>query len=359
VRVLLTVQAYRPTFGGSEEVVRNIAIRLAKRGHSVTVATGSDPRRPSDVVVDQVRVVSFAVSGNFTRGIRGDQERYVEFVGAGGFDVILNYAAQIWTTDALLEVLPRLKGTKIFAPCGFSGLRNPWLALLYRRYFRRLERAAPGWDAFVYHSTETRDWQTTEKWMLRRRVVIPNGVDRSEFSGASAGPTDGPLVLHVGNHYRAKAHDRVIRVFERAAGPSTRLLIVGDRPSSAWTCFERCARAAENDPRIRLVFGAPRQEVVQAYLNASVFLLASQVEAAPLVLLESMASRLPFVARNVGAIGELPGGIVASSDEELASALRALLENEGMATRLGREGAAFAQRLDWDVLVDQYEELFA
>src|SRR5262249_25311677 len=45
LRIVHTVQMYHPHVGGSEEVVKQLSERLAARGHSVTVATGSLPER--------------------------------------------------------------------------------------------------------------------------------------------------------------------------------------------------------------------------------------------------------------------------------------------------------------------------
>src|SRR3954462_6732295 len=104
LRILHAVEFYAPSVGGAQEVIRQVSGRLAARGHDVTVATTHLRERRVDVI-DGVRIEGFDVRGNAVRGIEGDVERYRRFVLDGGFDVVMTYAAQQWTTDALLPIL--------------------------------------------------------------------------------------------------------------------------------------------------------------------------------------------------------------------------------------------------------------
>jgi glycogen synthase len=46
LNILHTTEFYPPSLGGSQEVVRQLSDRLAARGHHVTVATSTMPKRP-------------------------------------------------------------------------------------------------------------------------------------------------------------------------------------------------------------------------------------------------------------------------------------------------------------------------
>src|SRR3954451_984506 len=121
VRILHAVEFYAPSVGGAQEVVRQISERLAARGHDVTVATSAHPER-SAPELNGVGIREFAASGNAVRGMAGDVEGYRRFVADGRFDVVMTYAAQQWTTDALLDGLDTIAAPVVLAPCGFSGL---------------------------------------------------------------------------------------------------------------------------------------------------------------------------------------------------------------------------------------------
>jgi glycosyltransferase involved in cell wall biosynthesis len=220
LRILHAAQFYPPSVGGVQEVVRQISERLASHGHDVTVATSWLPgrvhREPNGVHVKE-----FEVKGNGAGAMRGDVSRYRRFVAEGGFDVVMSYAAQQWSTDALLDVLDDIPAARVLAPCGFSGLYQR----RYRRYFARLRDQLRRWDALVFHGSAYRDIEFARKAGLDDLVVIPNGADEREF-GEPAGraarfrsqygiPQEVPILLSVGSHTGRKGHAALLEGFGR------------------------------------------------------------------------------------------------------------------------------------------------
>lgn len=88
MRILHTVEFYRPSTGGAQEVVRQISERLARRGHDVTVATTALPERGRTRIAG-VEIAEFEVAGSEAGGLRGDIEGYRRFVTGADFDVVL------------------------------------------------------------------------------------------------------------------------------------------------------------------------------------------------------------------------------------------------------------------------------
>ena len=132
MKILFTVEFYEPRKGGAEEVVKQIAERMAKAGNEVVVATTFFEGRDFDEL-NGVKIESFKISGNLVNGIKGSKgeiERYKKLL-RDNFDVIFNYAAQSWTTDLTFDVLGKIKAKKVLVPCGYSGLKNP----KYKEYF--------------------------------------------------------------------------------------------------------------------------------------------------------------------------------------------------------------------------------
>src|SRR6266545_6107539 len=104
LKILHCVEFYHPSPGGAQAVFRQVSEELVGRGHDVTVATTRLPHR-RETELGGVRIEEFDVSGNAVRGLDGEVERYRSFVAEGGFDVVMPYAAQPWTTAALLPAL--------------------------------------------------------------------------------------------------------------------------------------------------------------------------------------------------------------------------------------------------------------
>ena len=93
MRLLLACEFYEPSVGGVQEVMRQVATRLAERGHRVTVATTHLAERVGEEI-DGVRIKSFKVSGNLVRGLQGAVDSYRNYVLQGDYDLLMIKAAQ-------------------------------------------------------------------------------------------------------------------------------------------------------------------------------------------------------------------------------------------------------------------------
>jgi len=384
MKILLTVEYYRPSRGGCQEVVEQLARRLAARGHDVTVATTHDPAR-GEASIDGVRVVGFGISGNAVRGYQGDTRAYVDWVSAFDADVMLNYSAQVWPTDLLLPLLPSLSARKVLVPCGYSMLRVP----AYRDYYAGLPAFLSGYDRLVHLSEHYRDAEFARQHGLSRTVVLPNGCGADEFDAVPTidirrrlGIRPGAfLVLHVGSHTALKGHGDCLRIFRKARLRDAHLLIAGnDVPGG---CGRRCrARGwlANLAPADRLrgsrvtVADLDRESIVAALHAADLFLFPSNVECSPLVLFEAAATRTPFLATDVGNVTEIArwtgGGEVLPTTVDAvglshvdvgagAERLRGLWLDRAERERMANAAhAAWRERFTWETIVADYERLF-
>jgi glycosyltransferase involved in cell wall biosynthesis len=91
---------------------------------------------------------------------------------------------------------------------------------------------------------------------------------------------------------------------------------------------------------------------------ASALLLPSRVEATPLVVLEAMSHRLPWIATpGCGAVHEHAGGIVVPLDAFLPTA-RELLADEPRRRALGEAGHDhWAACYSWEHIAPRYDAL--
>jgi glycosyltransferase involved in cell wall biosynthesis len=309
VKILHTVQFYSPVVGGSEEGVRQVSERLAARGHDVTVATARHPGR-RDRLINGVAVEEFDLSGNAALGIRGDAEGYRNFILHGGFDIVLNYAAQTWATDLVLPILDRVPARKVLVPCGYSGLTDG----RYARYFAALPEYLRRYDRIIYLSPRYRDAAFGEQHGIGRSVVIPNGADEREFDRPAAGFRQWAgidtryLVITVANHYTSKGHAFVIAALRRLGRADVTLAIVGRMSRNPLRgCGVACRFAALRDRRVRLFPDLAREWVVSALQEADLFVFGSRLECAPLVIYEAFASRLPVISTPVGNVPDHQG----------------------------------------------------
>ncbi len=373
MKILFTVEFYEPHKGGAEEVVRQLSERFAAAGHNVTVATTFLAARKTGVL-NGVKIESFKLSGTLARGIGGGQEevlRYQTFLQSG-FDVVINYAAQIWTTDLALDVLPKIQAKKILVPCGYPDVNNP----LFKEYFEKLAIGLKQYDKLVYMSPNYQDKFFGDKQGVGdKAVIIPNAAAAEEFlhlpgSGIrqKLGITTKFLAICVANHYRDKGHDFVIDAFLRAGRSDTTLLIIGENPGANFLgkikqlirgCYKSCAASSLLHKNIKLMRGNNRSDVLSAYKDADVFLFGSKVECAPLVMYEAFASKTLFISTPVGNIQDhKEAEVLVKTPEQMAEQLNFYLGQEQKRQELIEKAFILWQtRHTWDVIFREYELL--
>jgi UDP-glucose:(heptosyl)LPS alpha-1,3-glucosyltransferase len=188
-------------------------------------------------------------------------------------------------------------------------------------------------------------------------TVIYNGVDHKRFHPGLRDrfretirkkwhiPPDAPVVLFVGNSFRRKGLDRLLKVWSFPEMKEIYLMVVGDdaRPG-------RYKALAERQANGRVVFVGRRDDVECYYGAADLLALPAVTEAFGNVVLEALASGLPVVvSRNVGAAEVLRGGLAEGivvhpeDPEEIGTQLLAMLQRSlhpsfsSAARKLGKE----------------------
>ena len=380
MRILHCVEYYHPSPGGAQTVVRQVSEELARRGHSVTVATTRLPERRANELAG-VRIEEFDVIGNAVRGLAGEIDRYRSLVIGGEFDVVMTYAAQQWTTDALLPVLQRIPAAKVLAPCGFSGLND----LAYAAYFTDLPDALAKFDRLIFHGETYQDIEFAREAGLTNLAVIPNGAPRGEFSELRSEfrrrhgiDPEEPLLLTVGPHNWAKGHALSIEALKRAELDRGTLAVIGNKPlrlGCQWDCRRRAMgmRLRSGGRKRVLLLDPPRAVVLDAYKAADLFVFGSQIECSPLVLFEAAASGTPFISTAAGNTSEIAdwtgGGVVVPSRRQdgrvlaepgaLAKEVTRLWNDGATRRRLAETGRARWRRdYTWDRIAERYESLY-
>jgi teichuronic acid biosynthesis glycosyltransferase TuaC len=147
-----------------------------------------------------------------------------------------------------------------------------------------------------------------------RITVIANGVDVGRFQPIDAAaarrrlglPEDPPLLVSVGHISPRKGFHRIIGALPQIiqSAPDVKLAIVGGRGAeedNSAELHDLAGRLGVSD-RVAFVGAKPPDEVAVWLAAASVFILASDFEGCPNVILEAMACGRPVVATKVGDI---------------------------------------------------------
>jgi glycosyltransferase involved in cell wall biosynthesis len=239
----------------------------------------------------------------------------------------------------IYPILRRLSGARLFASLhGGDVERAPDRSRRNRRFFRRLMRASDGIIACAGHLAEkTRERCPDVRAPIR---VIANAVDVDHFvppPGERSRSGAPHTIVHVSNFSLSKRVSDIVEGFALAdLPPGTRLVMVGDGEERATA--EAKARAMGVGDRVD--FPGLQADVRPFLQDADVFVLASEAEGAPLVLLEAMACGTPWVSTPWGAASEIPSGecglVVPPRDPaRLGVALTEIMSDDERRSRMG------------------------
>lgn len=169
-----------------------------------------------------------------------------------------------------------------------------------------------------------------------------------------------PLVVAIGSLLSYKGHDVLLRAFARVAPafPDWKLVIVGEGPQRP--ALESLTRDLALADRASL----PGQstEVEDWLERASVFVLPSRQEGYPNALIEAMGMGAAVVSTNcphgpAEIITDGVNGLLTPVDDvqAMAAALRHLMADPGLRTRLGAQAQTVRHRCDETILMQAWE----
>lgn len=350
-------------YGGFETFAEQLGVRLAARGHHVTVygragfvdpsLNGRDYRGVRLVVLPAPRSKHLeTVVHSLASAWHARRERF-------DFVLVCNSA-----NFACLPVLRAGGAGTALAIDGIESERRKW-GLAARSFYRLAGVLGPR-----LADVTIADCRVIEEIYRRRGVrrieMIAYGAEPPAHTGleelARLGVEPGRYLLYVSRLEPENNADVVIRAY-RAAAPDLDLVVVGDAPyADAYKA--RLRELAAGEPRIRFagyVFGRGYDELRN---HAACYVQATEVGGTHPALLEAMAAGLPIFANDIPEHREVlgdAGWYYAKNDAaHLAALLREVLGAGGSGIRAARAEAA-RQRVralyDWEKVADSYEDL--
>jgi glycosyltransferase involved in cell wall biosynthesis len=201
--------------------------------------------------------------------------------------------------------------------------------------------------------------------------VVWNAVDTNFFKPGLNQVVKEGIVLYTGRLAPGKGLDDLIQAFliiNRKA-VNAQLLIAGEGPLQRdLNKIIDSNNLGQNVKLLGHIFD--RNQLVELYQTAAIFVLPSHHEGLPTAVLEAMACGLPVVATCVGGLPEIINNglngklVVPSSPEQLAHAICELLEDQTLRTHLGLKARqTIEERFSWDRIgsnfIRQYETMLS
>lgn len=211
-------------------------------------------------------------------------------------------------------------------------------------------------DAMVLLTQEDADSWTE----ARQTFVIPNAVPQIPERQS---PLDNKQVLMIARYNDAKGYEYMIKAWQNVheRHPDWTLNVYG----SGEMHEEVIRLIQERYLSGSMLLHEPVDDIMEKYLESSIYVMSSRYEAFPMVLLEAMACGVPCVSfdcpygpRNIIRDGEDGLLVEYLNSQALADCICRLIEDVPLRKQLGAQARQNIQRFSRDAVMHQWNELF-
>ena len=326
LRILQITPRYYPNIGGVEELVKRISEMLVANGLSVTVYTADlNPTLPRVQEINGVFVKRF-------KPIVGDPLYFPE---PSFFKAIRQENAEVLHVHNLHTFLPLaaalFKGKKrklVVHPHYHRFAQSSFRNCLFKIYKSGLKNVVfPLADIVVANSLYEKRILCEDFHLGRKIILLFEGVDVEECRSIKRKPVEPKRILYVGALRGYKNVDRIIEGFARLVKnceENFKLVVVGDGPERPF--LVNLAYRLGVNGLIEWKSRLTRQQLLDEYAKASVFVHLSPLESFSRVVYEALLIGVPTVVLNFGATEDLvkrgfAEGVKSLSPDEIGGSL--------------------------------------
>jgi len=364
-KVLMLTPSYDPIIGGTETVVKNLAINLNKIGVQADVMTFNmdrkwEPRWKWDVREEDgfkvYRIPAFNPFrkmpnpiGLFFRLNVIPDPSFKKIIKE--YD-ILHFHDDVDLTFPLFSYF--VKKPKVFHCHTLQETFNKYKKnIICKRGFRK--------SSELYLTVSSNTAKLAKELGANEVKILPNGVDINKF-GFNSKNREENLVLFVGRFERRKGIHVLLNSLSLLETPVT-LVIVGPHSNDKYSKEVISQIKAENKKEkhnITYLGSVNLDDLVKWLQKASIFVCPSLSESFGVVNVEAMSCGTPVIASNIEGIRDIiesgKNGILVAPNNpvKLAEAIQYLLDNEDIRIKFGKEGRKKVEReFSWDVIAER------
>jgi len=364
MRILMTSYEFPPIGGGGSAVVAGMSRELAAMGHEVDLVTMSFQDQPREDVVDGVRLYrvpclrkakhSCTTPEAFTY-LAGAMPTLHRLLGKRRYDVA--HAHFILPDGLLAWQAKRYFGLPYVITAHGSDVPgfNPHRLRAAHQIVR------PVWKAIVHGASRVICPSEVLEQLVQvqrpgpnKTVVIPNGLEVGPYTPRAL----SPRVLMVTRMLERKGVQYVLNALAETPIPAE-VNIVGDGPYLPE--LRRRADALRSPAKFWGWLDNRSPELRHIYESSGIFVLPSEAENFPIVLLEAMAAGLAIVTTADTGCAEVVGDagllVPVRDSRAIGRALKQLVEDPDLRQRLG---AAARKRIEdnfaWRAVARRYVE---
>jgi len=375
LKILIAAFTFPPNKDGVSEAASVMAEGFQEQGWDVEIATEPIQPHRATPLWRGIPIHEFSITGSPypQHPYKGQVQDFQDFLLSGSWDVII-FHAYLWPLYLSVPFLDRIKARKVLVSHGYTVLtwvpssKLPFgFVSLFSALLQSLQMLL--WvgkiDRWVFLDRRS-DFRGFYDHLLAKISnhpgvrIIPNGVEplqelgpRGQFrkeilSRSQTNKENSIIFVCVANYSQRKDQGFAARAFRRAAIPNSYLVFIESEFNEWSERFQQEDSPWEGNShpgRILWLEKMERSETLDAISNSDVMILSSKVEAQPIVLLEAMREKIPWIARDSGCISGMPGGVTISNETAMADAMTKMAMDSLFREKLGRAGLDAVTRI--------------
>lgn len=410
MKIAISTDLYYPMINGVAQFTRNLAAGLHQRGHDVVVLA---PSLTGDYEIERDKEFGFRVVRLSSRKIYfypdqiNDIPEAKQFLGVkvpqllyrNGLHVSLNSGNEIkhfldgFEPDIIHDQTPGPLALSIFRYAKKRGIplvstdhaypdnltqqlhlprfaKKPINVVMNKYFVSFLKRSEYG--------TMPTEQAVSDLLPHRKKFKVPvealsNGIDLSRFTSGKAPaeiyarygiPKNKPIVLYVGRVDPEKSLEVLIKAFNLVLlkNPEAHLVVVGDGASR--NDLEKLAEKLGIEEHTHFLGRVVGDDLPMLYRTGKVFAITSKTETQSIVVMEAMATGLPVVAVQAGAIPELvkngKTGYLCQPDDPTVTArsIVRILKNDSLRQKFSKTALKNIQKHDIAYTLTRFEAIY-
>ena len=340
-----------PSAGGAEKHFHEVFGRLAKKGHKVSALVSGWAGCEKQVKLDGINI--HRSGSRYTFSLTAPKY-YLRHLAVQQFDVVVEdlnkvpVFSPLWTTSPVVLLAHHLFGATAFQAASFPVALGTWL----------LERPIP----FVFRrmpaiavSQSTKDDLVRRGFSAGQIDIVPNGIDLDFFTPSADGSiSKRPSLVYLGRLAKYKRVDLILEAVAElvSEGVDVELIICGDgeERSSLKAQIKQLGIAKH----VRMLGFISEEDKLETLRRSWIHVLTSPKEGWGLSNIEAAACGTPSVVSDSPGLRESvrhgeTGILVRHGDvSAVAQALRQLLKDKSLRSKMSIQAHNFAQRFSWD-----------
>ena len=377
MKVLMVQDTFLPKVGGAEIHVWKLTKALTVQGHQITIITAT----PGPSIVGGVQVYRFPhLQSQGKRAVAALPLYLPQLIGlVRNCEIVHGHYTAF--CSAVLGMLARfLKRPFIVTLHGYGTLDSSVQGHFWLQQWRRIAFYAA--DKVIATSSEMAE--VARRFVPRERIIIiPNGVDTTEFIPSADPPPSSPiriatvrrLVPKNGVQYLIEAIPFILQ----GSPKPVEFWIIGDGP--LYQYLNARVKELGVEKIVRFWGAVPNERVAEILKQAHIVVFPSSAESTSIAALEAMAMAKPIVASAVGGYLDLlsenergllvrlfdnresnynaPLNLPSERLQVLAQAIIRLIAEPELAMALGAKARAYVQRHhDWHVIAEKVQQVY-